>query len=158
MNEILKYIAIGAGIFFLVLLILAALGKGESLRKWLGPIGGLIVAIVAVIGLSGKGGGKGDDALKKIQAENDRIAKENAQLRAEADAAAKKYEADKAAYEAQLADLNTQLAAQVAQRKALEAKLGDTASKDPLAWYNSLPAADRKKIDAHIEGKIGEEI
>jgi hypothetical protein len=157
MNDILKYIAIGAGVFFLVLLILAALGKGETLRKWLGPIGGLIVAIVAVIGLSGKGG-KGDDDLKKIREENERITKENEQLRAEAAATAKKYEADKAAYEAQLAGLNTQLAAAEAQRKALEAQLAGTATKTPLEWYNSLPAADRKKIDDHIEGKIGEEI
>jgi hypothetical protein len=158
MNDILKYIAIGAAAFFLVLLILAALGKGEALRKWLGPIGGLVVAIIAVIGLSGKGGNKTDDALQKIRAENERIAKENDQLKADAAAAAKKYEADKAAYEAQLADLNTQLTAQVAQRKALEAQLANTATKNPLDWYNSLPPADRKKIDAHIEGKIGEEI
>lgn len=158
MNDILKYIAIGAGVFFLVLLILAALGKGEALRKWLGPIGGLIVAIVAIIGLSGKGGGKGDDALKKIREENERITKENEQLRAEAAATAKKYEADKAAYEAQLAGLNTQLAAVEAQRKALESQLAGTATKSPLEWYNSLPPADRKKIDDHIEGKIGEEI
>lgn len=157
MKDVLFYIAIGAGILFVILLILAIAGKGEHLRKWLGPIGGLIVAIVAIIGLLPKGGGTNGD-LAKIQAENARIRAELDKLKSDEAALRQKYEADKAAYEKQLADLNSQLALKEAERKRIEAQLAGTASKSPLDWFNSLPEADKQKIRNSIEGKIGEEI
>lgn len=156
MENILIYVAIGAGALFLVLLILAIAGKGEQLRKWLGPIGGLIVVIVAVLGFRNRGGG--NDDLAKIRAENERIRGELEKLKVEANDLKAKYAAEKAAYEQQLASLNQQLAAKEAERKALELQLGSTASKTPLEWFNSLPESEKQKIKQSIEGKIGEEI
>ena len=157
MKDILLYVAIGAGVLFLVLLILAIAGKGDSLRKWLGPIGGIIIAIVAVIGLMPKGGGKNDD-LDKIKAENERIKAELAKLKQDEAALRAQYEKDKATYEKQLADLNGQLAIKEAERKKMEAQLSATASKSPMEWYNSLSEAEKAKIRSTIEGKIGDEI
>lgn len=151
MNDILIYVAIGLGIVFLVLLILALMGKGESLRKWLGPIGGIVVALVAIFGIS-KAGGSGD--LAKIRAENDRLEKELKRLDEQGKAIKDQHEKDKQEYESKLQALETQLAAKDAEAKALENKLSAAANKTPMEWFNELPAADKSKIKEEIDKGI----
>lgn len=145
------YVAIGLGIVFLVLLILAMMGKGETLRKWLGPIGGLVVALVAIFGIS-KAGGSGD--LAKIRAENDRLEKELKRLNEQAEAIKTQHEKDKQEYEAKLLDLQTKLAAKEAEAKELETKLSAAANKTPMEWFNELPAEDKTKIKDEIDKGI----
>ena len=152
MGKYFLYAAIGLGIVFLILLILAIAGKGESLRKWLGPIGGLVIAIVAILGISGAAGGNGD--LEKIRAENERIRAELDKLKAESDALNAEVAQQKAAYEAKLATLQSQLDDKEAARLKLENELKNTAQQDPLTWLKSLPIEEQKKIVKQINDGI----
>ena len=151
MGNILLYVAIGLGIVFVILLILAAAGKGEGLRKWLGPIGGLVLAIVAFFGIKNATGGKD---LDKIHAENERLTKELARLKDESDKLNAKYAQDKSEYEAKIANLENSLATSEAEREKAAKELADTASKTPMEWFNSLPADDKKKIKDEIDKGI----
>lgn len=152
MNKILLYVIIGLGVVFVLLLILAIMGKGDALRKWLGPVGGILVAIVAIFGISKAGSGGGD--LAKIRAENDRLEKELARLNQEAEAIKAQHEKDKAEYEAKLKSLEAQLATKSAETKELENKLANMAGKSPMEWFNSLSADDKTKIKSEIDKGI----
>lgn len=152
MEKILLYIAVGLGVLFLVLIVLAIMGKGEALRKWLGPIGGLFVALVAIFGISKAGSGGGD--LAKIRAENDRLEKELARLNQESEQIKAQHEKDRAAFEEKLKTLEVELASKAAETQVLENKLAGMASKTPLDWFNSLPAEDKGKIKSEIDKGI----
>ncbi|HHG85185.1 MAG TPA: hypothetical protein ENJ82_10610 [Bacteroidetes bacterium] len=151
MNNILLYVALGLGIVFLVLLILAIAGKGETLRKWLGPIGGLVIAIVAIFGISQAGGG---DALKKIREENARLEKELAALNERSEKLKSEHEQEKAAYEAKANALQVQLDEQEGERKELEKKLRDLAALSPMEWLKSLKPDEIAKIKEEINKDI----
>lgn len=149
--DILTYVGIGVAILFVVLLILAMSGKGEHLKSWLGPVGGLVVAIVAFLGLS-KAGGNGD--LEKIRAENERIRKEMDRLKGEYDKVNADLAQAKSEYEEKLKDLQGKLDDSEATRDQLAEQLKSTADKDPIAWLKSLPDAERKKIISEINDDI----
>lgn len=153
MGKYFLYAAIGLGIVFLILLILAIAGKGETLRKWLGPIGGLVIAIVAIFGISAAAGGDNGD-LEKIRAENERIRAELDKLKAESDALNAKVAQQKAEYEAKLTTLQTQLESKEADRQKLENELKNTMQQDPLTWLKSLPVEEQKKIVKEINDGI----
>lgn len=152
MGQYFLYAAIGLGILFLILLIFAFAGKHEQLRKWLGPIGGLVIAIVAIFGISSAGGGSDD--LDKIKAENERIEKELERLKAESAALNEQVAKQKAEYEAKLASLQAQLDQKEADRLALEKQLKNTAQQDPLTWLKSLSEAEQRKIIKEINDGI----
>jgi septal ring factor EnvC (AmiA/AmiB activator) len=152
MGQYFLYAAIGLGIVFLILLIFAFAGKHEQLRKWLGPIGGLVIAIVAIFGISAASGGGGD--LEKIKAENERIQKELDRLKSESEALNAQVAKQKAEYEAKLAALQSQLTQKEADRLALENQLKNTAQQDPLTWIKSLPEDEQRKIVKEINDGI----
>jgi cell shape-determining protein MreC len=151
MEKILIYVALGLGIVFLILLVMAMMGKGEKMPKWLGPVGGIMVAIVAVFGIS-KASGGGD--LAKIRAENDRLEKELERLAAKRKEIDAQYEKEKQEYEAQLKTLQEKLEASETERKDLESRLASTAGKTPMEWFNSLPADEKTKIKNEIDKGI----
>jgi uncharacterized protein HemX len=153
----LMYAAIVLGIIFVILMILGIAGKGEALRKWLGPIGGIILAIVAVLGIKSASGGGGQAALqqriKELEKERDDLKARADDLKKQADALDAQYKKDKADYEASLAPLQTKLAESESSRQQLEASLASMVGKDPLTWFNGLPEAERQRIlDKHSGG------
>lgn len=151
MNDILLYAAVGLAIVFVILLILAIAGKGEVLRKWLGPIGGLVVALVAIFGIANA---KGGDALKKIREENARLEKELAALKARSEKLNQEHAQEKAAYEAKVTALQTQLDTKEQERKEMASKLNKLASMTPMEWLKSMKPADREKVKEEINKDI----
>ncbi|MEM0999228.1 MAG: hypothetical protein AAGN35_19385 [Bacteroidota bacterium] len=151
MSKILLYVAIGLGIVFLVMLLMAAMGKGEALRKWMGPIGGIVIAIVAIFGITQAGGG---DDLAKIRAENERLEKELKRLDEERQALATQHEKEKEEYETKLQSLQEQIASKQQEVDALETRLASTATKTPLEWFSSLSGEEKKTIKEEIDKGI----
>lgn len=151
MGDILLYVGIGLGIVFVVLLIIAMSGNHSGLKKWLGPLGGIVVGIAVFLGAKGL---SGDGDLEKIRAENKRIREElekSKQMLADAD---KNLAAAREEYEGKLKSLESQLESKESERKTLEEKLKNTATQDPMEWLKNLPAEEREKIKKEINDGI----
>lgn len=61
-------------------------------------------------------------------------------------------------HEAEMDKLEADVAKAEVERTSLERRLKSLVLKDPMDWLRSIPAEERDRVIAHINGKVAEEL
>lgn len=152
MNDILLYSIIGVAAVILILLILVIAGKGDQVKKILGPIGILLVGLVAAFAVSkATSSSKREDEIReeneRIKAEREKLKKEFDDLNAEMEKARDEFEAE----DTRLEEIKEKVDA---KREELKAAIDKEKEMDNSEWLNSLSEEERKKILGDIDSEI----